>query len=274
MIPILMLAFGLAACHDEGPTRPTDGPLLAKVKDCDDPKWQDHPSCTGGGGDGGATAQVTLCAKQAVIEEINGNVWRDASMHWQFDYDDISDGEYVSSTEPPCGVTDAPLTPSGIFTYTPEGPTLEWEFEGEGFPKPDRGPAYGAHRYVLIIYDNPWPGGSGFKCLSSSVRDEAAIPNGRGRLSLQGSTELNQDLADAKIWIVRRAWLYCDPGFLINDAVDPGDPPWEYWPLGGPDATYSIWGPYWNDGYGMFAYDWLFEATDQDLVTYDDTEVP
>jgi hypothetical protein len=268
IMPFLLLAFALAACQDQGPTRPTDDPLFAKGGIPGPPA--DKP----GGGDGKATAQVTLCAKQAVIEEVNGNVWRDASMHWQFDYDDISDGEDVGSTEPPCGVVDAPLTPSGTFTYTPEGPVFEWEFKGAGFPKPDRGPAYGAHRYVLIVYDNPWPGGSGLKCLSSSERDEAAIPNGKGSLKLQGTTELNVPLVSAKIWIVRRAWVNCASGQLTNEAVPPGDPPWEYWPLGGPDATYSLWGPYVNDLYGMFAYDWLFEATADDLVNYIDTDAP
>jgi hypothetical protein len=40
---------------------------------------------------------------------------------------------------------------------------------------------------------------------------------------------------------------------------------------GTPDATYSIWGPYWNGGFGMFAYDWLFE---EDFVNYIDTDAP
>jgi hypothetical protein len=280
-IPFLLLAFATAACQDQGPRGPADDPLFAKDKNCDDPKWENHPSCTGGGGPAVPTAQATLCAKQAVIEQINGDVWRaNREDFWQFNGGAIIDGENVGSTGEDCGIADedVPLTPSGTFTYTPEGPVFEWEFKGAGFPKPERGPAYGAHRYVLIIYDNPWPGGTGLKCLSSGIYDEAAIPNGKGRLTLQGTTELNEPLVDAKIWIVRWAWVDCASGQLRNDAVNPGSPPpqsWPFWPAEPiPDATYSLWGPYWNDGYGMFAYDWLFEATVGDLVNYIDTNDP
>jgi uncharacterized membrane protein len=61
IIPLLMLTFAFAACQDEGPTQPGDSPLFGKAKDCDDPKWQDHPSCDGGNGDGdGAYTAIPL----------------------------------------------------------------------------------------------------------------------------------------------------------------------------------------------------------------------
>jgi hypothetical protein len=260
IIPFLILA-AFVACQDGGPVGvdAEEGPAFAKCP---------GPGCDkGGGGGGAATVQVHLCAKQDVIEQINGTLWRPAlDEPWQSLGDDIEPGDAVDSTDPVCG-TDAPLAPSGTFAYTPEGPAFEWEFKGEGFPRPERGPAYGAHRYRLVYYQDPWPG-SPFICLG-----EEGIPNGKGRLRLQGTTELNSDLSNARIWIVRRAWAYCHLGELRNNAINPGSDgpygPWPYWPGEPyPDATYSIWGPYWNDGYGMFAYDWLFEATAEDRVNY------
>jgi hypothetical protein len=43
IIPFLVLAFGLAACQDQGPTSPADSPQLAKQKPCT--PW---PSCKDG----------------------------------------------------------------------------------------------------------------------------------------------------------------------------------------------------------------------------------
>jgi uncharacterized membrane protein len=67
VIPLSMLAFALAACQDDGPTSaPTDALRFAATKDCNDPKWQDHPTCTGGGQDGAyeATDLGTLPGKK------------------------------------------------------------------------------------------------------------------------------------------------------------------------------------------------------------------
>lgn len=55
IIPIVLLAFVAVACERDGPTVPLDGPPFAV--DCDDPKFENHPKCTGGGGgDEGYTA--------------------------------------------------------------------------------------------------------------------------------------------------------------------------------------------------------------------------
>jgi uncharacterized membrane protein len=52
VIPLSMLAFALAACQDDGPTSAsTDAARFAATKDCNDPKWQGHPTCGGGGED-------------------------------------------------------------------------------------------------------------------------------------------------------------------------------------------------------------------------------
>jgi len=63
IIPFLLLALVAVACERDGPTVPVDGPQFAKQKDCDDPAWQDHPSCTDG--DGNPT----------VVESASGNYW-------------------------------------------------------------------------------------------------------------------------------------------------------------------------------------------------------
>ena len=54
IIPFLMLAFALAACQDEGPTVPADGPQFAK------PSCPGHPSCKDGDGDGGQYTTIDL----------------------------------------------------------------------------------------------------------------------------------------------------------------------------------------------------------------------
>jgi len=53
MLTVMLAAW---ACHDEGPTVPSGDLQLDVVKDCDDPKWQDHPACTGGGEEESYTA--------------------------------------------------------------------------------------------------------------------------------------------------------------------------------------------------------------------------
>jgi probable HAF family extracellular repeat protein len=47
------LAVAVASCRDHPIAAPADGPQFAATKDCDDPKWQDRPACTGGNGDEG-----------------------------------------------------------------------------------------------------------------------------------------------------------------------------------------------------------------------------
>lgn len=56
------LLIGFTACQDDGPVAPDDlSPQFGKTKDCDDPKWENHPDCTGGGDpDGDPTATVKL----------------------------------------------------------------------------------------------------------------------------------------------------------------------------------------------------------------------
>jgi hypothetical protein len=262
IIPFLVLAFALAGCQDEVPTQPGDSPLFGKAKDCDDPKWQDHPSCTGGGGGGGngGTAKVTLCAKGSVVDYINSGT------------DEVLAGDPVPSTAAECVIPDPPpnsepssLRPSGTLTYTTAGPEFEWSFDGRGFVR--------YHAYVLIYYPDPWPG-TGLVCLSDVGR-----PHRAGKLRLSGTTELNTDLVGAKIWIVRSNWVDCDgKGFnlrenpdavprLTNDASDSTSAHPDYtWPAGA-DATWSRYRPY----NGSLAYDWAFENA---LIDYDDTDVP
>ena len=244
-IPILMLAFAFAACQDEGPTQPVEGPQFAK------PSCPGHPSCKDD--DGGApTAQIELCAKGSVIDYINSKSDADLS------------GKEIASTEADCVIPDPPpndeassLRPSGTLTYTTAGPEFGWKFRGDGFVPID-------HYYVLIYYPDLWPG-QDLICLNP----EGARANRGGKLRMSGTEDLG-DLSDAKMWIVRRAWVDCtgqewgwNPTLtprLTNDA-DYRDG----WP-DGPDATFALGYPY-NGG---FAYDWLFENA---LITYDDTDV-
>jgi hypothetical protein len=208
-------------------------------------------------------AQVQLCAKQTVVDEINSIQERDDSS-WE--------GPVINSTEPSCGVTDSPLEPRGTFTYTVEGPKFEWTFEGEGFLP--SGPVY--HNYILIFYPDPWPGKRLF-CLDV-VRNHIT-PDERGRLSLSGSLDLGTDLTNAKIWIVRRNWVDCSGHDIdISDLVHWRNP--DGVPRltndrdddGAADATSTMawcWENGCDWGSADLAYDWLFETA---LINYRDTD--
>lgn len=263
VLVVLLLAAFSVSCDQEIPTTPddsvaaaADGPLFGRGKPtCEvDPT---HPSCKDGDGDG--TAQVRLCAKQEVVEAINEIA----------ELNDNSTQGNVGSTEPDCGVTDAPYQPSGTFAYISAGPQLDWQFNGVGFV-PRESPTW-YHEYVLIYYPDPWPG-LDLVCLGSGK------PDPKGRLRLRGSTELDDDLTDAKIWIVRKDWVDCTG----NDVKDPDWHPDNVVRLtndrnedGVGDATETLmWGcdpPYPCEyGDGPLAYDWLFE---EELITYDDTDI-
>jgi hypothetical protein len=261
IIPFLLLALVLAACHEDNSTVLLSGPQFAK----DGPGKPDKPPKP----DNPAERQITLCAKQAVVDEINGiqEPWPDDYAGWN--------GPEIGSSGPSCGVDESTQAgeygPSGTFTYMSEGPELEWKFRGEGFVPPIRGWAYGYHHYVLIYYPDPWPGRD-LVCLGDGKA------SGSGRLTLQGSHDFGGTITDGKVWIVRKNWVDCtgtdekDPYWanpegvprLTNDRNDNGDA----------DATETrLWCYPPTCGYdeGDLAYDWLFEATGQDLVNYTDT---
>jgi hypothetical protein len=228
----------------------------------------------------GTVAEIQLCAKQGVIEEING-----IQEPWPLNDADWS-GPVVNSTEPECGVTDGQFTPHGTFTYTPEGPELEWEFTGEGFvpPNVENGTR---HNYVLVYYPDPWPGRN-LVCLAGrgdpGVPDtygpnDYLIPDLEGNLSGDGSHDFGRDLTGAKIWIVRRDWVDCTGFEAIGD-----EPPWvNDKPVarltndrnddGEADATITLrhcW-PYCDLDEAVLAYDWLFETA---RINYRDTDGP
>lgn len=229
----------------------------------------------------GSSIGIYLCAKQPVVEEINGidEPWPEDDPSWS--------GPIVNSTDPDCGVWSSEYSPHGIFRYKTEGPRFEWEFEGEGFVPTvlyyvdDNWTVFVRHRYRVIIYPDPWPG-LNLVCLGEgrpSVSPE-------GVLSLSGSSDLHGDLTNAKIWIVgssmeggaddvvdfvdctgRGASYYWTNGYgvprLTNDRTNNGVT----------DATKSghhCWGrPLWCMWPEFtFYYDWLFETA---LVNYHDT---
>jgi hypothetical protein len=252
IIPFLLLAFVAVACERDGPTVPVDGPQFGKGKpNCDeDPS---HPSCKDDGGGGGDTAQLDMCAKRTVVDEIN-------TMK-----EDGTDG-LINSTAPDCEC--GPVSeywgqfcPQGTFEYTTAGPKFQWKFSGSGFVPI-------SHEYNVIVYRDDWPGRD-LICLGSFRAKR------RGQVNIVSSMDLGEDLAAAKIWIVHRDWLDCDGnGFRYRDNPD-----------GVPRLTND------RDGVGPtdatefcapekgapdmpecdeLAYDWLFETA---LIDYDDTDV-
>jgi hypothetical protein len=73
MIPFLMLAFGLAACQDEGPTVPADGPEFAKGGNkCE------TPPCGKDGGDGGGEYTAISLGKRRVASKARDLSWPQA----------------------------------------------------------------------------------------------------------------------------------------------------------------------------------------------------
>lgn len=264
LLAVLVLTAFAVSCEQSAPTVPddtvaipADGPQFAKPNCGVD---LTHPSCKDGDGNGGkgGTAKVTLCAKGEVIDQIN-----------LIDEDvDPKPWPDIESTGKPCVIPDLPpnddvssLEPSGTLTYTTAGPEFEWKFSGTGFVPID-------HLYRLIYYRDPWPG-TNLICLGEGRANRG------GKLRLSGTLDLQMNLHEAKIWIVRKNWVDCDgngfrwrenpnPGVrrLTNNASDNEDEDWN-WPLG-PDATWSKFYPY----NGALAYDWLFETA---LIDYTDT---
>jgi hypothetical protein len=230
----------------------------------------------------GSSIGIHLCAKQPVVEEINGidEPWPEDDPSWR--------GPIVNSTDPDCGVWSSEYSPHGTFRYKTEGPRFEWEFEGEGFVPTvlydvdDNWTVFVRHRYSVIIYFDPWPG---LKLVCLGEGRPRVSPE--GVLSLSGSSDLHGDLTDAKIWIVgssmeggadnvvsfvdctgRGASVYWPNGYgvprLTNDRNNNGFT----------DATKSghhCWGrPLWCMWPEFeFYYDWLFETA---LVNYHDTD--
>jgi hypothetical protein len=215
----------------------------------------------------GVSVEVQLCAKQVVVEEINGiqEPWLIEDAGWT--------GPAINSTEPGCGVSDSEWAPHGTFTYTPEGPEFEWKFEGEGFVTPWVSGIY--HQYVLVYYPDPWPG-TNLVCLAGSgdpfiTEPWIGVPFTGDSLTLSGSHDFGMDLNDGKIWIVRRDWVDCtgrevnDPPWanlyrvprLTNDRNDDGEA----------DATETRREcyPRCDYGDGWLVYDWLFETA---LINY------
>jgi hypothetical protein len=233
----------------------------------------------------GVSVEVQLCAKQAVVEEINNiqEPWPVDDAGWT--------GPVITSTEPGCGVTDAPWAPYGTFTYMPEGPELEWEFEGHGFVP--RNPTNGInHQYILVYSPDPWPGRN-LVCLPQhdwtpdcgvdGLGCERWVrPGTQGNLTIEGSYDFGTDLNDAKIWVVRAGWVDC-----TGNGAEVRDPPYRIWVNdervprltndynddGEADATgttRTCWpGCDWDER--ILAYDWLFETA---RINYRDTDGP
>jgi hypothetical protein len=223
-------------------------------------------------------ATIELCAKQVVVEEVN-QIQESDEAGWQ--------GPEITSTEPSCGVTDAPYEPykpRGTFRYRVEGRKFEWEFEGTGLIPPRKiQELWFWHDYALILYRDPWPG-KGLLCLEES--SGSSIPNSVGMVSKAGSVDLSADLVDAKIWVVESASLDCK-----GDGVDlPPNIQWanpdgvprltnDYDSDGIADATDTwIWWDdviwcwpncSWERDNAVRAYDWLFETA---LINYRDTD--
>jgi hypothetical protein len=226
----------------------------------------------------GLASEVELCAKQAVVDEINGiqEPWPDDYTGWQ--------GPTVNSTGPSCGVSlglpgQDPLQPRGTFTYTTEGRWFDWQFTGEGFYPSPPPPGGMWHNYTLIVYPGPWPGAD-LVCLHGEAEPGEVgygdgMPDSWGNVRWDGRHYFGHDLSDARIWIVRRGWVDCTGSDklefyggarwnnpdgvprLTNDLNDDGEAD-ASWTLGHclPDCDY---------GEGALAYDWLFETA---LINY------
>ncbi len=264
ILPFVLLASVAVACNEDAPTVPSDGPQLAV--DCTLEKFQNHPKCSGDEepeppDDGAVTVEVQLCAKMGVVDYLNG-----ANR-------DKADGAVgtVPSSGCSCDATSPAgrALPYGTFEYTPESPEFEWEFAGNGFVPPLRGPFGPHHRYVLVYYPDPWPGRD-LICLGDG------IPNKQGSLKLRGSYDFNGNLADAKIWIVRADWVDCE-GDGFEHRTNPDGVPRltnNRNASGLTDVTETrLWcDPPCDYDEGELAYDWLFEKTGEDLITYTDTD--
>jgi hypothetical protein len=157
-----------------------------------------------------------------------------------------------------CGDEFPEYCPTGTFTYSIDGPEFDWRFNGTGFVPRD-------HRYVLIVFPDPWPGRN-LICL----REVTA--NRGGKLRHSGSVTIPGGLTGAKIWIVRNNWVDCDGcGFSRRD--NPDDVPRltnDRNADGTADATESCGPPFGTPPYpcddASLAYDWLFET---ELINYD-----
>ena len=225
-------------------------------------------------------ATIELCAKQAVIEQIN-QIEESSESGWE--------GPIINSTEPACGVTDGPYepyAPHGTFTYRIEGPRLEWSFVGTDLVSPqltDQG-VYVWHIYMLVLIpDGPWPARD-LTCIGKKSFG-SGIPR-NGVVSMAGSLDLSADLVDAKIWLIPRFRLGPNGDLLASWSDCTGSQEQETtWPNpdgvprltndqnadGSADASASLidcW-PHCDWGAARFYYDWLFETS---LINYRDTD--
>jgi len=85
VIPFLLLVFVAVACDSDGPTVPIDGPQFAV--DCENPKFADHPQCTGGGGGDEETVEYSFIFPETweAAEALEGDCrWP----HWEEGYED------------------------------------------------------------------------------------------------------------------------------------------------------------------------------------------
>lgn len=190
-------------------------------------------------------ADLAMCAKRSVVEAING-------------FDEEIQGPDIGSTGSPCQCGDWPeYCPHGTLTYSTVGAVFEWKFSGAGFVPID-------HRYVLVVYRDPWPG-------RNPVCLEETMANRGGRIRFSGSRDLAEGLTDAKIWIVRSNWVDCEGGGFdhrpnpdgVSRMTNDRDAD------GVTDATESCAFPFGTPGFpcedASPAYDWLFE---NELIQY------
>jgi hypothetical protein len=220
--------------------------------------------------------EVELCAKQAVLEEINAiqEPWPNDDANWT--------GPQVNSTIPACGVQDYADTPHGTLRYYPEGPRFDWEFDGVDFvPWTTDETGYRYHQYVLVFMPGEsWPGRN-LVCLKGAGDPATGvgdwIANDSGQLTGTGSYNFGADLTDARFWIVRRDWVDCtghdnntpqwtnlgDSPRLTNDRNDDGQAE--------ASETLIFCSPNCDYGEGELTYDWAFETA---LVNYHDTDGP
>ncbi len=248
---IFLITSLIAACQETGPTVATEDPQYAKGGVPGPPP--DKP-------DEGRTAQVEMCAMSSVIDDIRA-----------IEEEPNAEGPTITSMGRDCGCSHPwpEYCPEGVLTYSTAGPMFEWRFQGTGFVPV-------SHGYVLITTPDPWPG-RGLICLEGD-ETQGVRANRGGNIRFSGSRDLGMHLTDARIWIVRSAWVDCDAnGF--RSRLNPDDSPQprltnDHNGDGLPDATDSCGPPFgslpWYCPDASRADDWLFETT---AIRYIDTDL-